>query len=218
MQIAQWVAAQAAAHTTPLPLIPALCTGEVASSMSMGHHESCATCARAVAEAQAPALMDWRAQAAARVCKPVGTWQSSQRQGPNVTRVHPVCHGQSTGWRRRPRWQSPAPTIGRVRAWVALAARAGGVLTSCCGARSVRTSPGCFFVSWCHRANVAAPQCTPTCNCASAEERRGRVRASSGAGGSARGQAWRAASAGRGARLPGALAGLAASLENDEQP
>ena len=48
----------------------------------MGHHESCATCARAVAEAQAPALMDWRAQAAARVCKPVDTWQSSQRQGP----------------------------------------------------------------------------------------------------------------------------------------
>ena len=217
MQIAQWVAAQAAAHTTPLPLIPALCTGEVASSMSMGHHESCATCARAVAEAQAPALMDWRAQAAARVCKPVGTWQSSQRQGPNVTRVHPVCHGQSTGWRRRPRWQSPAPTIGRVRAWVALAARAGGVLTSCCGARSVRTSPGCFFVSWCHGAIVAAPQCTHLDLREGAEG----ARASEsviGCEAAARGQAWRAASAGRGARLPGALAGLAASLENDEQP
>ena len=102
MQITQWVAAQAAAHTTPLPLIPALCTGEVASSMSIGHHESCATCARAVAEAQAPALMDWRAQAAARVCKPVGTWQSSQRQGPRkaftqtATGLRLLCLPRST--------------------------------------------------------------------------------------------------------------------------
>ena len=52
----------------------------------------------------------------------------------------------------------PRPIIGRARAWaVARAARAGGVLTLCRGASERGLG---LLVSWCHGANVAAPQCT----------------------------------------------------------
>ena len=68
-----------------------------------------------------------------------------------------------------------------------VAARASGVLTLC-GARSVRTSPG-VLVSWCHGANVAAPQCTHTC------ARRGRDRRMASSGG--RGDAHEASGAAR---------------------
>lgn len=78
--------------------------------------------------------------------------------------------------RRQPRWRTP-PHYRTARAWVARAARAGGVLTSCCGARSVRTRPGCLL----SLLQMSPHPSAHTWICARARKGRGRVRASSGA-------------------------------------
>ena len=106
-----------------------------------------------------------------------------------------VCHGQCTGWRHQPRRQSPAPTIGRVRAWVALATGA-RVACSPCAERGASKRGLGLLVSWCHGANVAATQCTHLREGAerarAGESVIGRVRG----GGTRPAAAWRAASGG----------------------